>query len=360
MSKEKLEWLNSKTLIGCTDSRGSNAWHYRADLQDGREPNHYPGPIPIGDVKRRLFDWNAVELPVFVARPAGMDDMTALNDEGEPIQFAQLTDRKAIAADDNYDVLGLFKSGYAVHQYEEWLLENVAAILDDNLVISSAGLLKNRAVAWVEVSVPDTLVTPEGFAFRPNLLAATSMDGSLATTYKRTVTATVCDNTLSVAVSESGGQIKYRHSKNSISRIADARLALEIVHSTADDFSAQVKALAESPVSNAEWDRIVEQLAPMDADSKRSVSMGQQKRDQLHSLYLSDPRVAPWAGTALGVLQATNTWEHHLKPVRGNTERSERNQMGALNGDFDRSDQRALELVGAGIALDGGGPGVGL
>jgi len=51
--------------------------------------------------------------------------------------------------------------------------------LDDNLSISSAGLLRNR-VAWVEVSVPDNITTPEGVVFRPNPLATTSFDGSLA------------------------------------------------------------------------------------------------------------------------------------------------------------------------------------
>ena len=43
--------------------------------------------------------------------------------------------------------------------------------------------------------MPDTITTPEGVAFRPNLLATTSFDGSSATTYKRTVTDTVYDNT---------------------------------------------------------------------------------------------------------------------------------------------------------------------
>ena len=43
--------------------------------------------------------------------------------------------------------------------------------------------------------MPDTIATPDGVTFRPNLLATTSFDGSIATTYKRTVTITVCDNT---------------------------------------------------------------------------------------------------------------------------------------------------------------------
>ncbi|NKR23343.1 DUF932 domain-containing protein, partial [Rhodococcus hoagii] len=58
-------------------------------------------------------------------------------------------------------------------------------------------MLRQGGQAWVEVSVPETLHDDRaGFGYRPNLLAATSLDGSLATTYGRTVTATVCDNTM--------------------------------------------------------------------------------------------------------------------------------------------------------------------
>ena len=52
MSEETVHDLNSSTLIGNTDARGT-AWHYRAEHQ-GDEPNHYPGPIPVADVQRRL------------------------------------------------------------------------------------------------------------------------------------------------------------------------------------------------------------------------------------------------------------------------------------------------------------------
>jgi Domain of unknown function (DUF932) len=68
-------------------------------------------------------------------------------------------------------------------------------MLDAELGISSAGLLKDGAIAWVEIGMPDSITTPERVTFRPNVLAATSSDGSIATTFERTITDTVCDNT---------------------------------------------------------------------------------------------------------------------------------------------------------------------
>src|SRR5512132_2160902 len=74
MSKETLRHLNTNTLIGNTDQRGT-AWHYRAEEQ-GEESNHYPGPIPVEDVERRLFHWRAESRPVAVEIPADLDTMT--------------------------------------------------------------------------------------------------------------------------------------------------------------------------------------------------------------------------------------------------------------------------------------------
>src|SRR6478735_12331906 len=125
-----------------------------------------------------------------------------------------------------HDVMGIFTTGYVMHQYREWLLTTVGNILDDTLAISSAGLLRGGAVAWVEVSVPETITTPEGFSFRPNLLATTSFDGSIATTFKRTVTATVCDNTRELALAEPGQGYKVKHSRYSVAKLAEAREAL--------------------------------------------------------------------------------------------------------------------------------------
>lgn len=51
--------------------------------------------------------------------------------------------------------------------------------------------------------------------------------------------------------------------------------------------------------------------------------------------------VASWAGTAHGVLQAINTYEHHEGTVRGGT-RDERNMLRTVTGDFGSVDRRTL------------------
>jgi len=348
MSKESLTWLNTNTLIGCTSKRG-HAWHWRAQEQ-GAASNHYPGPIPMIDVQDRLFHWTADSRRLAVEVPADPQSMTHQVEDGTLVRWAPVTDRQAICRSDDStgSVLGIFGPGYTRHQYREWLLTTVADLLDEDLVISSAGLLRGGAIAWVEVSMPDTITTPEGVAFRPNLLATTSFDGSIATTYKRTVTDTVCDNTRELALSETGQEFKVKHSRHSRTQLGPARQALALVHTLGDEFAAEVAQLCATTVTPAQWQRFLDAQVPqVDATGQaltgRALTLAGTKRDTLAGLYRTDPRVAPWAGTAHGVLQAVNTYEHHEGVVRG--ERAERNGLKTITGDFGRLDRTTWKTL---------------
>jgi phage/plasmid-like protein (TIGR03299 family) len=347
MSDETASWLNTMTLIGFTEQRG-HAWHYRATEQV-EEPNHYPGPVPVADVRRRLFDWRVAEGDV-ASTAAVMDaDGVGTFTVRDPERKAMLRPPGAFGPDDPGAILGIFKAGYRGHDYEEWLLRQVATILDDDLAIGSAGLLKGGAVAWVSVEVPESITTPEGVQFRPHLLATTSFDGSLSTTFKRVVQNVVCDNTHAVAMGEAGQQVKVRHSRHSNLRLTDAREALAMVHTVADHFAAEVARLSAVRVSDGDWNRFLEQLTPLPPESGRGRTIAIGRRDSLTSLWNHDPRVAPWKGTAWGALQAVSTYTHHQSTVRG-MGRAERNMLRAVQGGTEALDRdttaRILAITG--------------
>ncbi len=328
MSRETSVWLNQNTLIGFTAKRG-HAWHYRASDQS-TEPNHYTGAIPVSDVIRRLFAWDAVSVPLYVQSPLGV----MLPVEG----------RQAIARSDSFDVMGMFKEGYTIHQYREWLVEQVSTILGDSLAIGSAGLLKNGAQAWVSVEVPENIVTPQGVEFRPHLLAATSHDGSLATTYKRVVTNVVCDNTMAAGLAEKGMQYKVKHSRYSKAKLEDARDALALVHTIAEDFEAEVKALCETTVTDKAWSAFLDAYAPMPEKEGRGATLATQTRESLTGMWNNDNRVSPWRGTGWGVVQAVNTHVHHVQTVRG-ASRPERNMVRAVTGGVDTLDTDTVSML---------------
>jgi len=329
VSRETFEWLNNFTLIGFTEKRG-NAWHYRQALQ-GLESNHYTGPIPVDDVLRRLFFFEVIDEPMYRRAQDG--------------SYVVVPGRKFMTRNDTEEVLGVFKQGYTGHQYSEWLLENVATILDDDLGIGSAGLLRNGAQAWVSVEIPENIVTPEGVEFRPNLLATTSFDGSIATTYKPVNTIVVCDNTREQALGENSNQFKVKHTKNSGLKIVDAREAIGIVHTISEAFAAEVAALSSKKVSDDEFEKHLKIMVPItDESSKIGITKAENKRAELINLWHNDVRVAPWKNTAYGVSMAYNTWRQHFATVKG-VERPVRNMENLITGKTGIEDTHVLDVL---------------
>jgi phage/plasmid-like protein (TIGR03299 family) len=355
MSAETSEWLNSNVLIGCTDRRGT-AWHYRGDLQtpwsfvteDGDVEigvgNHYDAGIPLSHVIGRLFNWEALTAPVYAA--IGWDN------ENDCSMYEEIPNQKRVyPSDDPSHTFWIAKESYQPHDYSDSLVGAVSDIVDvsgSDLVISSAGLLKQRAIAWVEVSVPGSIVTPEGIEFRPNLLATTSLNGTVATTYKRTCTDVVCDNTRSIALAEEGQTYKVKHSRNSSLRLADAREALAVIHTTADDIEKEFAELCRIEVTDKQFYDIIGTITdpPKGKElGKAGQTLKDKKMGELSQLWNNDNRVTPWKGTGYGVVQAVNTWSHHFKGTRRGTTLAERNMLATIDGTIEREDREVYNVM---------------
>lgn len=346
MSRETSQWLNQNILIGMTEQRG-HAWHYRKADQ-GSESNHYPGAIPVEEIERRLIPWEAVPVRVATEVPCSHRESDHIGPGGRPSKWVVETDRMAVKANDNWQTLGHHGSGYTIHGYSGWLVEKVEELVGNGaLVISSAGLLQDRAVMWLEASVPETR-TVCGVSYRPNLLACTSFNAQLSTTYKRTIGEVVCDNTMSAALREASPELKIRHTKHSRVRIEEAQGALAIVSTIGAQFEQTVKALTRKKLSNLQFKEVLNVMVPSPTESVTD-AIGD-KRKALTTMYYTDERVEPWAGTAFGVLQLFNTWMQHERPIRGGTQRVERNMLDTLSGKVDKTDAQVIEAL-AGLQL---------
>lgn len=342
MSRETAQWLNTMTLIGDTDRRGT-AWHYRADLQDG-EGNHFAGAIPTDRISDLFRPWEPVEAPLYVEVPEGSGN------------YIQVDGRKAITPEGHPEaILGVFSSDFQIHGYDEWLHKGLTNLVDGDVHFSSAGLLMNGAVAWCELSVSETQVV-EGLDFKPHILAFTSVNGKFATTYKRAIQATVCDNTLSIAAAEKGETVKVRHSKYSRMKLQNARDALGIITGTAEAFVAEIEALSSQKVTDAQFGKVLDNLIPVSADdmSKMALTKAEGKRERIWAMYRNDMRCAPWTGTAFGVVQTFNTWSHHEKALRKSngrdTVRAERNMLSAIDGTTDSETAAVMNALAVATA----------
>lgn len=336
MSSETLEWLQQNTRIGFTDKRGS-AWHSTRGADGEGWTNHFPGAIPIDEV-RRLMTYPLAKGDITV---------TVLGEDG--VQSIVDPNRTAVVRTDTGEVFGIFsRNGYKIHEPEAWLVDALDLLLDGDLEVGSCGLLKGGRQAFVQAELPETRIAAEGVAHRPFVTAATSHDASLATTYLTGTTVVVCDNTLSTALNEAGaGRVKIRHSRNSLNRIGQMRQDLGlIVEQIGDAFDEQVKTLTSQHVTDATWKLVVEALtAPEGKElTARSRTLADNKATELNQLWNFDERVAPWKNNAYGVLAAVNTYSHHIMKVKGG-ERPERNLSRMITGEFDKLDRNTLGLL---------------
>lgn len=336
MSRYSIEYLNNNTLIGFTDKRG-NAWHRDVNLLDGQLDNHYPGAIPAEDILSRLFPWEEQVAEVFVK----------IGDAMLPVE-----DRKAIVRSDTGAVLGIHSEGYTPHSYRTWLVKNLDRIVGGGAQYANAGLLAHGAQAYVQIEAPDNIDVAGGVTVRPFILATTSFDGSVATTYKKGFTNVVCDNTFGMFMSEAGETYRRKHTRNSEFSLLSAADALNTLSSVAETVAKDIERLQSVDVSDGNWQKFVEAHAPIKADaSKRSITMAEGMRGGLTQMWRTDMRVAPWAGTAWGVVQAVNTYNEHFSIVR-NVDPFERKMVRAVKGQIAKDDRDTLVTLGGILGRD--------
>jgi phage/plasmid-like protein (TIGR03299 family) len=249
MSGETIHWLNQNTLFGFTHDKdiwaqgwgrfgddGFSAWWQREGYTGA-----FPGPVPLEAVMSRLFFWKPQECAINVE--LACDDIEladSINDDG-------------IVRPDTEQVLGIFGAdSYQVHDYEQWLITNVATILDASegeLGISSAGLLRGGGVAYVTIEAPDTVMLGDADGVRPAIVAATSLDGTKATTYAIRLMRPICDNSLDYALKGDHQRVKIRHSSKSLNRIGDVREQLGVFWETAEDMVTFMERCADTTVT---------------------------------------------------------------------------------------------------------------
>lgn len=331
MSRFSTEYLNRYTLNGFTDKRG-HAWH-RDITNPATLLNSFPGAIPmdrlVGD--NGLFGFQIVDAPIYV-----QIDGVMLPVDG----------RKAQVRTDNGAVMGIHSDRYTGHDYSKWLVDNLSKLTGNGTDFANAGLLNDGAQGWVQIEMPENIGIAGGVIVRPFLLAQTSFDGSLATTYKTGFTNVVCDNTHAMFMREAGETYKRRHTSKSEFDLLSAADALNTLYAVAENVTADIERLLAADVSDSAWSKFITAHVPTENEkgealSARSIALADTKRQALTGLYRTDIRVAPWAGTAWGVMQAVNTYNEHLSIVR-NVDPYERKMTRAVKGQTLADDRSAL------------------
>ena len=220
--------------------------------------------------------------------------------------------------DENIQVYNVVSDIYEPHQHGE-LLDGIHLILDDDdvdLQIGSAGLLRQGAVSWVQLRTPE-FIEVEGDEFLPFILATTSHDSSIATTFRACYQRVVCDNTLAMAVGEKRSVYKFKHTKGNVMDPAEARDQIGILFDGMDEFNTKIQALMQAEITQVDFTQAIEieygsRPEPSVEDGKvrnqRAINNWERRWDELVEMYTIDPRAAEYRGTAWGAVQAHDTW----------------------------------------------------
>lgn len=328
-----------KNLIGDIDVHG-RPWMHRSTVTpvtDDETSPLYPGAVPVAHIRELFARYEVGSFPLMFQLPDG----TIVTDDT----------RQVIADNSTNLVHGVFASGYEIHPFGSTLIDGLAHIVGDSpgdVHFDSAGILANGAEGWVSLSTSGLLSTPEGVDYWPHILAASSHNGTLSSTFKAVCQMVVCDNTRDMALGEKTPQFKIKHTRYSARKLNDARDALGLLANVSDNFAAEVKVLCEQTVTDSQWSAYISELAPITDDmTANKITRAENFRAAVTQLYKSDVRAATWYGTAFGALQAVNTyslWER--KNMRGDATPQERMTRDALTGALGKREQEAANTLG--------------
>jgi phage/plasmid-like protein (TIGR03299 family) len=350
-SNETMEWLRNNIKIGFTSERGP-AWWANATTKAGKfeipDGSHFDGPVPMDEV-RKLLD---------VQFAKGASNVTYTDADGNR-QVTADADVQPIVNIRTGQVFSYPKKGYKIHPYLTTLAEFIKAIqYDQDVAVGSVGLLKGGGQAFLQAVLPETLEVA-GYGYQPYLLGATSVDLSRSTSYTTGALGAVCDNTVTNALAQALTVLKIKHTSNSALVVQTARENLGLrLQLAGEAIGEAIGKLTQVDVSDADFALWMDEIDPMPKlitgrTGKAGQPLGPQpaylsaerRRSERERLWTSDPKVAPWANTAFGILQLDNTYRTWDGKVTGTGGRIEQNFNRLVRGDTAKDDAGALTAL---------------
>jgi phage/plasmid-like protein (TIGR03299 family) len=200
-----------------------------------------PSGLPIDDwIVQAGMDWEIMESPVrFIA---GQQPYLG---EIKPYE-----DHKVLYRSDTLAPLSVVGQRYNVVQPRE-ILEFYRDLTEQSdFELETAGVLKGGKKLWALAKTGQSTTLKGKDVTKGYVLLATACDGTMATTAQFTSIRVVCNNTLTVAVSDTSGAVKVPH--RSAFDASKVKQALGISVSDWDEFMYRMKALSERKVNRRE------------------------------------------------------------------------------------------------------------
>jgi phage/plasmid-like protein (TIGR03299 family) len=228
------------------------------------------------------------------------------------------------------DVLGVVGERYVPLQNED-LFDFGDLMLDGGGRWETAGSIKGGRQVFGSLALErETVLDPNGVSDKVNtyLLINTSHDGSVAIQASITPVRVVCANTLNLALGQRGrnGSVKQsfkiRHTATASGKVQQAREALGLANAYMDEFDKMAKAMIETEITKAQFDKIVALAYPApEKDSKGSFKKHNDKIDLINGIYVGSYNNMI-AGTKWGAFNALTERLDWYRSARGGSNES--------------------------------------
>lgn len=241
------------------------------------------------------------------------------------------------------DVLGDVGNGYKIVQNEEHteFLQNLVDEGGANL--ETAGALYGGRVVFVTMKLPGHLLIGGVDKVDMNIAAINSHDGSMSFTLMTTPVRVVCANTLNMAFGASSGLYRIRHTSGAMTKIDEARHALNLSFDYLDEFNQAAEKLIQTTMTQVRFEQIMMDTfgTPEDA-SKSAMTRSEKKIDELVALFSEASTQENIRNTAWAGLNAMTEWYDHFSPTRGDDQDGARAMNAVLDPSFKN---KALALM---------------
>lgn len=277
------------------------AWHGLGTVLDN-EPTSEDAIVAAG------LGWNVIQEPIFKENGVGI-----------PGYLANVRDSDS-------SVLGIVTKKYSIVQNKE-AFAFTDSLVDEGLVYASAGSLRGGKQIWLLAKMPETMILDD--KLEPYICFTNTHDGTGAVRVCCTHTRVVCQNTLNFALSTAKRSWSAVHRGSMESKLAEAKLTLELINNYTDALKIEAERLATIKISDETVEGMLDNIYhPSNEDSevrRRRIDMLKQT---VFGCMLADD-IKQYRGTAYGVMMAATDFADHSTPLRATANYNE-NRWGQI------------------------------
>jgi len=249
-------------------------------------------------ISKAELDWTVDPYPVYVKT----------NDSSQEIPNIYANIRSS-----DQRVLGLVTSKYKIVNNKE-AFSFTDSLLGENVKYETAGCLSSGKV-WLLAKMPESEIVGE--KFENYMVFSNSFDGKGSIRVAMTSVRVVCQNTLSLALSNARRAWSTKHMGSMEGKLQEAHNTLQLATRYVQKMSEQAEKLAQEKVTDSYFEQFIMKLLPFDAnESERQKRNVKELREDLTLRYFEAPDLSTIRGTKWGILQAVSDFETHRTPQR--------------------------------------------